>query len=104
MTRSDSRLTRAAGLAATPLLIFVGGLSVYTLNRISALGGSVREALRVDSVVMQTLESTWVSGGVSRTITTTRTESESAGDFIARHAAAEAAAREVWPKDPAAPK
>lgn len=49
---------------------------------------------------MQTLTSDWTSGGIRRTLTTTRKEAETDAEFIARHAAAEAAALRQWPKDP----
>lgn len=49
---------------------------------------------------MQTLTSEWTSGGIRRVLTTTRKESETEAEFIASHAAAEAAALRQWPKDP----
>lgn len=63
------------------------------------------QALRVEIIknreqfTMQTLTTTWNSGRVSRTITTTQKEGESAEAFVERHAVAEAAAFAKWPKD-----
>lgn len=49
---------------------------------------------------MQQLTSTWLSGGVSHTITTTRNTGESVEDWIGRHDEALEAAQQAWPVDP----
>lgn len=48
---------------------------------------------------VQTLTSTWTSGGVEHTVTTTRLDGESAPDFIARHNEVLEAALVQYPSD-----
>ena len=49
--------------------------------------------------IMQTLSTSWTSGGVEHTLTTTRQDGESAPDFIARHNEALDAALGQYPPD-----
>lgn len=49
--------------------------------------------------LMQTITTTWVSGGATYTVTTTRKEDEDLDAFNARHDAAVAAAMKLHPKD-----
>lgn len=49
---------------------------------------------------MTTVTSSWTSGGIAKSVTTTRREGESAEDFAARHAEEVAALLALFPRDP----
>lgn len=58
-------------------------LTVYQLHTLAPL---VREEpLNVNLLDMQVLEATWVSGGTTHTLKTTREAGETDADFLARH-------------------
>ena len=50
--------------------------------------------------LMTTMTSSWTSGGIVRTVTTTRRDGESAEDFAARHRDEVEAMLALFPKDP----
>jgi len=49
---------------------------------------------------MQTLRTTWKSGGIDRELTTTRNADDTDDSFALRHYNAERSAFARWPKDP----
>lgn len=57
------------------------------------------EIVRQRESNMQTLTTEWTSGGIKRSLTTTRNDGESDEEFIKRHHDAEARAFAIWPKD-----
>lgn len=53
---------------------------------------------------MGTITSTWTSGGIQHSYTTTKQANETDAQHAARHAAGLAAMLEKFPKDPAPPE
>lgn len=89
-------MSRIISLAAAASLLIMLGVA-WELRGIHSAVDVLIETGRTN---MQTLTTTWTSGGISRTITTTRTAGETTSAFIARHAEVEAEAFKHWPKDP----
>lgn len=83
-------LALAAALAGTILCFQV--LSYQTAVAI--------KATLERSYAMTTITSTWTSGGVPKSLTTTRREGESAEDFARRHKEELDAMLLIFPKDP----
>lgn len=48
---------------------------------------------------MSTVKSEWVSGGMTKSVTTTQLDGESAQDFASRHKAAVDAVKAIYPPD-----
>ncbi len=78
------------------------GLGLAILYQQMACFGAITRlaaTLERESIV-STITSTWTSGGVTRTLTTTRGENETAAEFAARHEAEFAAMLALFPRDP----
>lgn len=54
----------------------------------------------VEGEIMQTVTTTWTSGGAQQTVTTPRQEDESTEDWVARHRDAVVAMQAAFPPDP----
>ncbi len=84
------RVTAAAWAACAVLLV----ASLYQITEMRSVIETRREGRSVT-----TLTSEWESGGIKRTLVSTRQQGETAEAFVARHAEELTAALEEFPKD-----
>lgn len=101
MVRSDWKSLdwTAVTVALIGVLLGIGTWTLVQIRDVATLL-SQEPFLAQENAIMQTLTSTWLSGGVNQSITSTREEGESTQDFILRHKEALDAAVETWPVDP----
>lgn len=83
------------------LLVVVLGVSLVTLWQMHGVRSLIRDEWQdLIRATMQSITSTWLSGGVTHAVTTPQDPGETVEAWIARHAEAVAAAQAVWPVDP----
>ncbi len=94
MDSRGGRSNYAVAAAVVLCLVLLGHVAL----RIASIEGRIGQAL-AEAHLVTTLTSEWTSGGIKRTLTTTREAGESAADFANRHKEEVEAALEVFPKD-----
>jgi len=94
--------SRAGTIVAAACLAVLGCL-MWQAFRIDAQVSEIRarNLFSIEDLHMgQTISSSWVSGGITHTITTPKNPGESDGDWLTRHDSAVRAAKVIYPPDP----